>query len=185
MTHAVSGRQKKSSRADTKSQGVYPSTTAKITIADLLHTVKSTHQSILSQDVLRHIGGVKDPSSYYAQQVKYSSQSGAVSDRAMLVDLFEQMVTDSNEYKALQNYKKNIDRMLALEEKIDRLNEEIKRASYEDGVKNAEYSTPDYAGDPNVYRWNYFYTPVEVEGGNSWCQNRCAGYGKRHRWRNT
>lgn len=139
VTHAVSGRQKKSSRADTKSQGVYPSTTAKITIADLLHTVKSTHQSILSQDVLRHIGGVKDPSSYYAQQVKYSSQSGAVSDRAMLVDLFEQMVTDSNEYKALQNYKKNINQMLALEEKIDRLNEEIKRASYEEGVKNAEY----------------------------------------------
>lgn len=24
------------------------------------------------------------------------------------------------------------------------------------------YSTPDYAGDPNVYRWNYFYTPVQI-----------------------
>lgn len=30
--------------------------------------------------------------------------------------------------------------------------------------KNAQYlySTPDYDGDPNVYRWNYFYTPVEI-----------------------
>ena len=139
VTHAVSGRQKKSSRADTKSQGVYPSTTAKITIADLLHTVKSTHQSILSQDVLRHIGGVKDPSSYYAQQAKYSSRSGDVSDRGMLVDLFEQMVTDSNEHKALQNYKKNMDRMLALEEKIDRLTEEIKRVSFAEGPRNTEY----------------------------------------------
>ena len=30
--------------------------------------------------------------------------------------------------------------------------------------QNAQYlySTPDYAGDPNVYRWNYFYAPVEI-----------------------
>ena len=29
---------------------------------------------------------------------------------------------------------------------------------------NAEYlySLPDYEGDPNVYRWNYFYTPVKI-----------------------
>lgn len=24
------------------------------------------------------------------------------------------------------------------------------------------YSMPDYSGDPNVYRWNYFYTPVQI-----------------------
>ena len=24
------------------------------------------------------------------------------------------------------------------------------------------YSTPDYDGDPNIYRWNYFYTPVRI-----------------------
>ena len=24
------------------------------------------------------------------------------------------------------------------------------------------YSTPDYSGDPNVYRWNYFYSPVQI-----------------------
>lgn len=30
--------------------------------------------------------------------------------------------------------------------------------------KNAEYlySLPDYDGDPNIYRWNYFYTPVKI-----------------------
>lgn len=30
--------------------------------------------------------------------------------------------------------------------------------------QNAQYlySTPDYDGDPNVYRWNYFYTPVQI-----------------------
>ena len=68
-----------------------------------------------------------------------SSRSGDVSDRTMLVDLFEQMVTDSNEYRALQNYKKNIDQMLALEEKVDRLSEEIKRVSFAEGPRNMEY----------------------------------------------
>lgn len=32
--------------------------------------------------------------------------------------------------------------------------------------RNAEYlySTPDYGGDEMVYRWNYFYTPVNIGG---------------------
>lgn len=36
--------------------------------------------------------------------------------------------------------------------------------STKDIFKNARYlySTPDYDGDPNVYRWNYFYTPVQI-----------------------
>ncbi|MBR2311327.1 MAG: hypothetical protein IKA47_12490 [Oscillospiraceae bacterium] len=73
-------------------------------------------------------------------KIKYKIPAGkAVSDRAMLVDLFEQMVTDSNEYRALQNYKKNIDQMLALEEKVDRLTEEIKRVSFAEGPRNMEY----------------------------------------------
>ena len=34
----------------------------------------------------------------------------------------------------------------------------------EEVFKNARYlySTPDYDSDPNVYRWNYFYTPVQI-----------------------
>ena len=36
--------------------------------------------------------------------------------------------------------------------------------STEDIFRNARYlySTQDYDGDPNVYRWNYFYTPVQI-----------------------
>ena len=60
-------------------------------------------------------------------------------DRGMLVDLFEQMVTDSNEYRALQNYKKNIDQMLSLEEKVQRLTDEIKRVSFSEGSRNMEH----------------------------------------------
>lgn len=34
----------------------------------------------------------------------------------------------------------------------------------EDIFKKAEYlySLPDYDGDPNIYRWNYFYTPIQI-----------------------
>lgn len=74
VTHSVSGRQKKSSRADTMSQGVYPSTTAKISIADVLSVVNSTHQSILSNDVLMHFKAQKNPDSYYTQQTKFSAR---------------------------------------------------------------------------------------------------------------
>ena len=36
--------------------------------------------------------------------------------------------------------------------------------STEDIFKNSRYmySTTDYDGDPNIYRWNYFYTPVQI-----------------------
>lgn len=36
--------------------------------------------------------------------------------------------------------------------------------STEQIFRNAQYlySTPDYDGDPNVYRWNYFYSPVRI-----------------------
>lgn len=74
VSHSVSGRQKKSSRADTMSQGVYPSTTAKINIADVLSVVNSTHQSILSNSVLMHFNAQKNPDSYYAHQTKFSAQ---------------------------------------------------------------------------------------------------------------
>ena len=34
------------------------------------------------------------------------------------------------------------------------------------------YSTPDKADDPNIYRWNYFYTPVKL--GDSYVGVRIA-----------
>lgn len=56
MTHAISGRQKRSKQVDTKSQGINPSMLAfKISIADLLEAVKSTYRSILSTDVLNNL----------------------------------------------------------------------------------------------------------------------------------
>ncbi len=72
VTHAVSGRQKNASRADTKSQGFYPSTTGTISIEDFLGVVNMTHQSILSEDVLAHLGETRDPNGFYTEQVRFS-----------------------------------------------------------------------------------------------------------------
>jgi len=73
-THAVSGRQKKSSQADTKSQGFYPIKAATVSITDLLNVVNITHQSILSEDVLSHLGESRNPAGDYTGQVKFSAE---------------------------------------------------------------------------------------------------------------
>ena len=73
VTHALGGRQNKSSQADTKSQGIIPIKAAPITIAKLLKIVNGTHQSILSDDVLTHLNETRNPKGDYTGKVKFSS----------------------------------------------------------------------------------------------------------------
>ena len=53
-----------------------------------------------------------------------------------------------------------------INEVLEKVTKERAKVLYstEDIFRNAQYlySTPDYDGDPNVYRWNYFYTPVQI-----------------------
>ena len=77
VLHAASGRQKKASPADTRSQGVYPSTAGTISIEDFLGVVNATHQSILSDDVLQHLGQSRNPGGYYTGQVKFALKAPA------------------------------------------------------------------------------------------------------------
>ena len=53
-----------------------------------------------------------------------------------------------------------------IDEVMEKVTQEKAKMLYStEGIfKNARYlySTPDYDGDPNVYRWNYFYTPVQI-----------------------
>ena len=79
VAHAVSGRQKNSSQADTKSQGVYPIKAAKISISDLLKIVNSTHQSILPEDVLQKFGEQRNPKGDYAGKAKFSASTDQTS----------------------------------------------------------------------------------------------------------
>ena len=80
MLHAVSGRQKKGSQADTKSQSIHSIKATKISISDLLRIVNSTHQSILPEDVLQKFGEQRNPQVDYTGKVKFSSQDGRYRD---------------------------------------------------------------------------------------------------------
>lgn len=72
VLHAVSGRQKNGSQADTKSQGFYPIKATEISIADFIRIVNTTHQSILSNDVLKRLGESKPADGAYTEQAKFS-----------------------------------------------------------------------------------------------------------------
>ncbi len=76
LTHAISGREKRGKQVDTfKSSGNYPSMVAsEISISDLLEAVKSTYQSILSVDVLSHLGETRNARGYYADRVLFSAE---------------------------------------------------------------------------------------------------------------
>lgn len=80
MLHAVSGRQKKGSQADTKSQSIHSIKATKISISDLLRIVNSTHQSILPEDVLQKFGEQRNPQGDYTGKAKFSSQDGRYRD---------------------------------------------------------------------------------------------------------
>ena len=61
-----------------------------------------------------------------------------VSDRELLVDMFAQTVTSSSEYKALENYRKHIQEMQEIEEKLERISAEIRRLSFAEGPRDTE-----------------------------------------------
>ena len=80
MLHAISGRQKKGSQADTKSQSIHSIKATKISISDLLRIVNSTHQSILPEDVLQKFSEQRNPQGDYTGKAKFSSQDGRYRD---------------------------------------------------------------------------------------------------------
>lgn len=81
MLHAVSGRQKKGSQADTKSQSIHSIKATKISISDLLRIVNSTHQSILPEDVLQKFGEQRNPQGDYTGKAKFSASARQASER--------------------------------------------------------------------------------------------------------
>lgn len=77
VTHAVSGRQKRGQASDphTRSRDFTLSNLSEISIKDLLKVVNTTHQSILSEDVLARLGETRNPDGEYTEQVKFSLKS--------------------------------------------------------------------------------------------------------------
>lgn len=104
VTHAVSGRQKNGSnrnnpaasnggsQANTKFQGVnLIKTSSKISIRDLLGIVKDTYQSILSGDVLNHLGEERNPQGHYYGRVRYSVDDDAEAAETEVLPNFEKV----------------------------------------------------------------------------------------------
>lgn len=79
LAHALNGRiaKKEGSESSTREPGyansVLPSnTTFNLSIADVIQIVNTTHQSILSDDVLKALGEERNPEGHYAERVKFS-----------------------------------------------------------------------------------------------------------------
>lgn len=80
QAHALNGRiEKKGGSLSSKDHGYSeneaPNAAASIqSIADVLRIVNTTHQSILSDDVLKTLGETRNPEGYYAPRVKFSTK---------------------------------------------------------------------------------------------------------------
>ena len=78
QAHALNGRIAKkggslSSKDHGYSENEAPNATASIqSIADVIQIVNTTHQSILSDDVLKALGEERNPEGHYAQRAKFS-----------------------------------------------------------------------------------------------------------------
>jgi hypothetical protein len=78
IAHALSGRMvKKEGSLSSTRDGDSPETEANaatftLSIADVIQIVNTTHQSILSDEVLKTLGEERNPEGYYAERVKFS-----------------------------------------------------------------------------------------------------------------
>ncbi len=116
-----------------------PVTDSTISISDLLDYVNEYFPDILPEDVLKQYGYDRRPEGDLGMDALYKSPVRRdYSDRAMLADMFEQMVTNSKEHKALENYRKQMDEMLEIEEHLERVTAEIRRLSFAEGPRDTE-----------------------------------------------
>ena len=84
LVHAVNGRlviNEKNDPVDTKSQAWQKvlrtlADRSEISISDFLQIVNRTHQSILSTDVLQHLGETRNPNGHFAPEVLFSVGDG-------------------------------------------------------------------------------------------------------------
>ena len=76
VAHSINGRlhaKKESSRSSTReSDFVSATATFTVSIADFLGIVNETHQSILSDDVLAHLGETRNAAGHYTDRVRFS-----------------------------------------------------------------------------------------------------------------
>lgn len=178
VAHAVSGRQKKSSQADTKSQGVYPIKAADtISIADLLEIVNTTHQSVLSESVLKHFGETRNPEGEYAGKAKFSiTETTERSNNENLKQRQLETILDSNPMRdnyhtgvrAVEDIKTFEEALAEPEWDYDEFDPDYTRAMAEDALKKGKIKV--YSSYP--IEAGAFVTPSRMEAESYAGRNR-------------
>ncbi len=144
VTHSLSGRQKnnRGNRFGTKPQGVNPNTNTSVTISitDFLQIVNSTHQSILSDDVLNHLGEMRNSGGYYSNRVLFSDPEDDVkSDREILASLLMGAAANPVERDALAEYQKRARRLDKLNARLHEVEGDIKDMMFARGKRDDSY----------------------------------------------
>ena len=172
VTHAVSGRQKRSKQADTKSQGVYPSMLAsEISISDLLFAVKETYQSILPNDVLSHFDETKNRDGYYYGRAKFSISDSSVSKRDVARQL-QAIIDRGGDTADLQQYVRSLqggvsNRGRYTEERGSSGARQILQEARQQGIGVEEYLRQNWERYDSDGEWNAeAREALRKEGGN-------------------
>ena len=143
VAHAVSGRLVRDIEKENRSaQGTPPGTKSEwatrfsstLKITQFLDIVNRTHQGYLSDDVISRLGEERRG----PKKAMYSTQeTDNISNRDLLANAFESISQNSEEYKLIQRYKNRIKILNELEEKLGKLNAEIRQIRFgKDGVKD-------------------------------------------------
>ena len=114
-----------------------PVTDSTISIDGLLTFVNEYFPDILPESVLRHFGHGERPVGVLGKSALYSLRDGdSVSNRSLLANAFEGAVTNDIERGKIAEYREKMSLMEAEEQKLHRLNAEIKELSFAKGPRD-------------------------------------------------
>ena len=136
ITHSINGRfvKKEDSRSSTREselgqKSISATATFDISIADFLEIVNSSHQSILSDDVLAHFDVERNPSGYYSNRVLFSDRDpDALTNREILANMLDSVAESDRDKAFLDKYKARLEQIEKDKAEIARLKEEKKGA---------------------------------------------------------
>ena len=134
ITHSINGRfvKKEDSRSSTREselgqKSISATATFDISIADFLDIVNSSHQSILSDDVLSHFDAERNPSGHYTNRVLFSDRDpDALTNREILANMLDSVAESDRDKAFLDKYKARLEQIEKDKAEIARLKEEKK-----------------------------------------------------------
>lgn len=112
-------------------------TSSTISIAELLDLVNEYFPDILPEDVLKHYGYDARPEGDLGDDALYSDRdTDSVSNRSLLANAFESAAQTDMEKQKIQEYRDKIDLMNGQEQKLRKLNQQIKELSFAKGKRD-------------------------------------------------